>query len=311
MSRRLAERASSLLGGRTTRRDFLTKTAVVGSAIAVAPRTFVLRPVTAYEAVCGCAGRACACGSLCCDGYTEFCCTLTGENTCPPGSFAGGWWKASGSVYCSGDRYYIDCVGNCTHCTSGCGGGHAFCVDTCGDLGCGCALGNCSYRKAGCTQFRYGQCHQEIACSTRILCRVVSCDPAVLVFSACSGPTAVDDATANHNQPCLQASPTQILEADLEHGMAVDVVLNPSDPTSGYTLDRWGGIHPFGNARSVTIPGAYWPGQDVARRMLVTDWNTPAGYVLDLDGALHPFGGAPRVSTSYWSGGWIVPISEL
>ena len=30
------------------------------------------------------ADSSCECGSLCCDGYTEFCCTMTGSNTCPP-----------------------------------------------------------------------------------------------------------------------------------------------------------------------------------------------------------------------------------
>jgi len=99
-------------------------------------------------------------------------------------------------------------------------------------------------------------------------------------------------------------------EYDVEHGMAVDVILNPSDPTSGYTLDRWGGVHQFGHAPAATVT-AYWPGQDVARKVLVTNWTTGAGYVMDLDGALHPFNGAPRVNgLPYWKGGKIVGIAE-
>ena len=47
-------------------------------------------PGSAYSALCACGGQNCACGSLCCDGYTEFCCTMTGHNVCPPGTIAGG-----------------------------------------------------------------------------------------------------------------------------------------------------------------------------------------------------------------------------
>ena len=93
--------------------------------------------------------------------------------------------------------------------------------------------------------------------------------------------------------------------------MAVDVILNPFDPTSGYTLDRWGGVHDFGSAVPVRI-SAFWPGQDVARKVVVADWTKPWGYVMDLDGAMHPFGGAPRViGTPYWRGGKIVSFHEL
>ena len=86
-----------------------------------------------------------------------------------------------------------------------------------------------------------------------------------------------------------------LMRWDVEHGMAVDVVLNPNDPKSGYTLDRWGGVHNFGAAVPVTTT-AYWPHQDVAREVRITDWAAGKGYVMDLDGALHPFGGAPRIS---------------
>ena len=85
-------------------------------------------------------------------------------------------------------------------------------------------------------------------------------------------------------------------QLDVEHGMAVDCVLNPNDPTSGYTLDRWGGIHWFGKAVPVTGTG-YWPGQDVARRLMITDWARGRGYVMDLDGGLHPVNGAPEITS--------------
>jgi len=106
-------------------------------------------------------------------------------------------------------------------------------------------------------------------------------------------------------------------ELDVEHGMAVDVILNPADPTSGYTLDRWGGIHQFGKARGAKGTG-WWPQQDVARRIVVTDWVKALGYVMDLDGGMHPFGPAdksaalpPALPTAYWPGGKIVAMSEL
>jgi hypothetical protein len=202
MSVKLAERAAHFLARRkTTRRSFLQKTAIVGSALAVVPKDFLLRPGSAYAALCACGGQNCACGALCCDGFTEFCCTMTGQNVCPPGTIAGGWWKADGSRYCSGPRYYIDCNATCR-----CGGGR-FCPDNCSNSpwGCGCARGDCNNRKAGCTQFRYGQCNQQVATVGRIACRVVSCDPAVLLFGNCAPTLAVDNSTEKHNKPCLQA----------------------------------------------------------------------------------------------------------
>jgi hypothetical protein len=215
---RLADRAARLLARHPNRRSFLTRTALVGTALAVAPTDFVLRPGTAYAAICNCSGTACDCGSLCCDGYTEFCCTITGTNSCPPGTVAAGWWKADGSSYCTGPRYYIDCNATC-HCGTG-----RICPDNCSNApwGCGCANGDCNNRKAGCTQFRYGQCNQQIATVGRIACRVVSCDPAVLVVGNCAPTVAVDDSTANHNKPCLQQatpSPALVVPDDEEDTM--------------------------------------------------------------------------------------------
>jgi hypothetical protein len=203
MTARLADTAARFLARTPSRRNFLKRSAMAGTALAVAPADFVLRPGTAYGAICNCSGSACACGSLCCDGYTEFCCTMTGSNSCPPGTIAAGWWKADGSSYCAGPRYYIDCNATCR-----CGSG-TICPDSCSNApwGCGCAKGDCNNRKAGCTQFRYGQCNRQVATVGRIACRVVSCDAAVLVVSNCAPTVAVDNSTANHNKPCLQAPP--------------------------------------------------------------------------------------------------------
>jgi hypothetical protein len=52
----------------------------------------------------------CPPGTLCRDGYTEFCCVINaGLNACPTNSFPWGWWRADYSVFCNGTRYYFDC----------------------------------------------------------------------------------------------------------------------------------------------------------------------------------------------------------
>ena len=198
----LVRRLSGALEGKVSRRGFFARTAMAGTAMAVAPTDFVLRPTTAYAAICSCQGQACACGSLCCDGYTEFCCTLTGRNTCPPGTTLGGWWKVDGSSFCGGPRYYMDCNAPCNGC--GCGGS-GVCGGSCSGTGCGCALGDCNNRKAGCVQFRYGQCNQQIACLGPIVCRLVSCIPPWEIDATCTTTLRVDEYTRYHDRPCLHA----------------------------------------------------------------------------------------------------------
>ena len=205
MSRRLAERASDALGRHVGRRGFLAGSAVVGSALVSAPVQFALRPGTAHAAVCSCSGSTCACGSLCCDGYTEFCCTISGQNSCPPGTLTGGWWKVDGSSYCGGSaRYYVDCNARCGTC--GCGSS-GICSGGCSGTRCGCGRGSCSNRKAGCTGFRYGQCHQNVACLGPIVCRVVTCVPPWQTDSTCGTAVRVDNATRYHHRPCLAGTP--------------------------------------------------------------------------------------------------------
>lgn len=174
---------------------------MVGTALATVPIDFLLRPGTAYAAVCGPAPS-------CSNGYTVFCCTINrGINACPPGTFVGGWWKASSSDYCcnpSGDpgsRYYIDCHPYCD-CLSGCGN---FCSSGC--VACDCHCHNdsstCDHRRVCCNNFRYGQCHTEIDCSGGVACRVVTCTPPYQLFDECSSTSRSDNATANQTAPCL------------------------------------------------------------------------------------------------------------
>ncbi len=204
MSRKLADATSRFLAKRSPRRGFLAKTAVVGSAMAVAPKQFITRPATAYAQVCNCNGSRCKCSQLCCDGYTEFCCTIYGTNGCPPGSLYGGWWRVSGSNYCGGsNRYYLDCHNPCGDCGCGASG---ICSGGCNGTACGCALGSCKNRKAGCTHFRYGQCNQQEKCLGPIVCRVITCTPPWQLEPNCTRSVRTDEATRNHNRACLTAS---------------------------------------------------------------------------------------------------------
>src|SRR5439155_5415030 len=81
---RLTRSATEMVGRRLERRTFLKRMAVAGSALAVAPVDFMIRPLTA-QAIIRC--RDCARG-LCCDGWTAFCCTINkGINACPANSY--------------------------------------------------------------------------------------------------------------------------------------------------------------------------------------------------------------------------------
>ena len=103
---------SRLVDRYTSRRGFLQSLAMSVTAVAFAP-AYVVRPITAQSAIISCLGLRCHWKSPCCDRWTAFCCAVTGENVCPPGTVVGGWWKVDNSEFCSIDRprprYYIDC----------------------------------------------------------------------------------------------------------------------------------------------------------------------------------------------------------
>jgi hypothetical protein len=193
----LVHKATGVLERKSSRRGFLIGSAMAGSAVAVAGCLPAVQPGSSYSHITDCAG------GLCTDGYTEFCCTINGGfNTCPTGSFAGGWWRADYSSFCNGTRYYIDCMQNC------CGPnlGNGFCA---GCSECRCA-GGCDTRRVYCNYFRYGQCHQEIGISGPIACRVVTCTPPYNDASlACTTTLAVDNSTAEHTSahPCVPTPP--------------------------------------------------------------------------------------------------------
>jgi hypothetical protein len=242
----LTRRAAELVGRRTSRRGFLGRTALVGSALTVAGPTYVLRPGTAYAAVTKVSCGQCG-GGLCCDGYTEFCCHINpdGANQCPPGTLLAGWWKVDGSSFCMGTaRYYMDCNRASPRCR--CGGSGA-CQDDPG--ACGCR--DCQSRKDSCTVFRYGNCNNHIACVGPIVCRVVTCTKPWEIEPTCSQVPRTDERTRNHHRPCLERDPDD-KELAFVRALYADFLGRPSD-ASGESY--WGqqmvrGAHIGAGARS-------------------------------------------------------------
>ncbi len=204
-SMRLIDRAASIVESRTDRRGFIGRSALVGSAVAVTNGSFLVRPGTAYGAICSCPrqagsdGQACNCSDLCCDGYTEFCCQIYGANSCPTETVLGGWWKVDNSSFCDGAaRYYMDCNELEPQCVCGSRG-------VCRPDGTICQCRSCSNRADGCTNFRYGNCNNDISCIGPIMCRVVTCTEPWELDPSCSTVPRTDPNTRNHHRPCLEA----------------------------------------------------------------------------------------------------------
>lgn len=194
MSERLARAEGSWLERRTSRRSFLSRLTTAGAALAVAPLRYTLRPGDAMSVItcANCSGSA-----KCCDGYTVFCCTLTGFNECPADTFMGGWWKCSsytGSGPCAGEgvRYYIDCNVLPGHSCSG---------------GCQCGNATCSHRATCCNVFRYGQCNTHIAGVTPIVCRMIKCVSPCTLYSACDCTYKEDNSTCGQEEDTICLSP--------------------------------------------------------------------------------------------------------
>jgi hypothetical protein len=249
----MAERFGNALAHKTSRRGFIGRAAVIGSALVVNPLRFVLTPQSAEATVWDCNYSACGGPNAlhcnlpmtgtclnyaddtynnykggCGDGYTAFCCSLEGgdNDSCPDGSFVGGWWKANqnSSTYCGGgNRYIIDCnafcldTGTCDQCT---GNVHADpdgqnpwcsndpCSTGCIDQTCHCKGSNCVNRKESCNWFRYGQCRQNVQCSGPVVCRLTRCsnrDQPPWVEFSCTNHNLNDWPTACHDAGCLTA----------------------------------------------------------------------------------------------------------
>ncbi len=172
-----------------TRRGFLLRATAVGAAIAAAPVRFLLEPADALAAPCPQPG---GCGSgLCTDGYSAFCCTLTGSNNCPPGTSPGGWWYACVPTnYCSsGTRYYLDCIGDCPSDCSGCQ----------------CVNNSCGNRRVCCN---HGYTNCGGSSSAYLRCRIVRCvNPANLGWG-CSSVGVKSAVTCSHGGACTNAPGT-------------------------------------------------------------------------------------------------------
>lgn len=214
MTQTLAQRIVERVAGRSgpDRRGFLRGTTLGAAALATTPWSFLTRPASAYDAVCGS-------HNTCASGYTVFCCTINGgANSCPPNSFVAGWWKADNASLCNGAaRYYIDCNAyrdNAWQCRCNSGGG------------------TCDNRLVACNQFRYGQCNTQIPWSNTgpVVCRVVSCTPPWQEYAGvCSSASRTDNNTTTHSAPCLPGPgetspppPNQIGDDDMRPFLIVD-----------------------------------------------------------------------------------------
>ncbi len=182
---RAVDRASRLLGRKVSRRGFIAKTTILGSAVAASGCVPITQQGSPFTFIADCPP-----GTMCRDGYTEFCCVInSGQNACPPNSFPSGWWRADYSIFCNGTRYYIDCN------------------DYAGGGPCRCAHG-CDYRKVYCNHFRYGQCNMQIPGTGVIACRMVTCVPPYAIPELnCVPSGAVDNSTAGHVVDCAPFTP--------------------------------------------------------------------------------------------------------
>jgi hypothetical protein len=187
LSERLVNRLAALGSRKASRRGFLAAATLTGTALAVDPWGYLTRPQSAYASVCG---PGASCGA----GWSVMCCSInSGRNTCPPGTFAGGWWKADRSSFCGGKaRYYIDCNAR---------PGHHF--------ACHCHKHSCDHRYVACNVFRYGQCNTQISGVTPVVCRQISCTPPWILYRGhCGRSSRTDNNTRLHSAPCLTRANT-------------------------------------------------------------------------------------------------------
>ena len=236
LGQRAVDRVTGWLSGRTSRRGFLLRAGLLGTALAVDPKGYVLRPGTAYAAVCGP-------GSGPTSGWTVFCATINdGVNACPPGSIAAGWWKSDGASLCGGKaRYIIDCNATCSRCTTP-GARPGICSSTCWSCSCQSGLpGTCDQRKVCCNAFRYGQCNQDVRQVGGVHCRVVSCTPP-WKFEECSTAPATDNRTVDHNSDRLPQAYTAITARYIslgENGSVLGASVYGELATAGGTAQRY------------------------------------------------------------------------
>jgi hypothetical protein len=192
LAERIATAAARALERRPTRRRALSRVALGGAALSVAPIRYLVRPGTAWAVI----GPSDCRSGACTDGYTAFCCEIEhGRNSCPAGTYIAGWWKCTsyrgaGLCHAEGVRYYIDCNRLPGAVFPG---------------GCQCGNGDCGTRAVDCNHFRYGQCNTQIKGTTEVACRLVICqNPATVPGLHCNHTEMVDDRTCRHEAGCLE-----------------------------------------------------------------------------------------------------------
>jgi len=303
LGQRAVDRVTGWLGRRTSRRGFLLRAGLLGTALAVDPKGYVLRPGTAYAAVCGP-------GSGATSGWTVFCATINnGVNACPPGSIAAGWWKADGASLCGGRaRYIIDCNATCARCSSP-GARPGICSPSCWSCSCTAGLGGtCDQRKVCCNAFRYGQCNMDVRQVGGVQCRVVSCTPP-WKFEECSTAPATDNRTRDHNSDRLPQRYTSITARYIalgENGSVLGASIYGEIATSGGYAQRYQN----GRISARTGIGARETVGAIAQRYVVTGAEAgPLGFPVTSPLALP--GGASasrfeygRISWSPYTGAW-------
>ncbi len=98
------------------------------------------------------------------------------------------------------------------------------------------------------------------------------------------------------------SSPHYTNGSDIARAVVINLDQYGNNPVSGYMLDGYGTVWPFGNAVSVNSPHF---GSDIARGMTLLPKTTtaqPGGYVMDGYGGMHPFGSAPTLSNYSYFG---------
>ena len=293
MSTKLVNAISRKMGTGMSRRGLFRRAAIIGSALTVAPMSYILKPGSAYAAICTCRGQQCDCNDLCCKSYTAFCCTIYGDNSCPPNTVTAGWWKADGSGFCDvggtpKPRYYIDCHGDTCSCSCGASG---TCLPSCSFCNCECANKDCNNRKTCCIRFRYGQCNQQMPCIGPIVCRVVTCTPPWEIDASCTKRVLTDNATRFHDAPCLHSDDSGIINTWVVGGTAVVGSLVQSrlaDCEATGPVKRLAGENRYETAAAVSAEFNTDP-STISRVFVVTGTNFPdalsVGPIAGMDGS--------------------------
>ncbi|WP_375497955.1 hypothetical protein [uncultured Jatrophihabitans sp.] len=284
MATTLVERLVTKLAGtgsrKASRRGFLAAATLTGTALAVDPWGYLTKPQSAYASVCGP-------GASCSAGWSAMCCSINnGQNTCPPNTYPGGWWKADRSSFCGGAaRYYIDCNAK---------PGHHF--------HCHCNQSNCDHRYVACNVFRYGQCNTQVHGVTAVVCRQISCLPPWQLYPGkCGHSSATDNNTAKHNAPCLTKAntyPRYVTFPKAEHVLHRDESLRAGQYLTSTDQHTTCVMQADGNFVIRNERGVIWQTRTagVARGGRVTMQANGRLAVLDVDGVVRWQSPAPRSS---------------